>query len=163
MNIYAATSWRNPHHRTVVDAMRSAGHRVYDSGEPTPGGSGFSRPEIDPLRASWPPDQYRRALDHELAQRGFANDSDALMACDVCVFIAPAGRSAALEVGYAVGAGKYTAALIYPGQEPDLMFSMCDSILVSLDELLEWLSVLRQPSPREPHLRMIEREQQLFR
>lgn len=147
MRIYVASSWRNPHQASVVADLRRAGHLVYDFKHPHPDHRGFAWSEIDPAWGDWTPGQYREALSHPAAERGFSLDMDALLLADACIFVAPAGRSAALELGYAVGRGKRTAAFIYPGQEPDLMFKMCDRIFVSVDEMLIWVATPYRPVP----------------
>ena len=42
MKIYVASSWRTPRHDEVVNALRDAGHTVYNYREPASGGHGFS-------------------------------------------------------------------------------------------------------------------------
>lgn len=66
------------------------------------------------------------------------NDSDA------CVLVLPCNRSAHLELGWAVSAGKETAIYI-PTQEsfePELMYKMCDSIHTDLGHMIDWLKGL---------------------
>jgi hypothetical protein len=111
MNIYVASSWRNPWQPGVVKFLRGKGHEVYDFREPTPGEKGFAWSEIDSDWREWRPDVYRKALDHKIAKHGFKRDMDALRACDACVMVLPCGNSANMEMGWAVGAGKKTAAL----------------------------------------------------
>lgn len=60
----------------------------------------------------------------------------------VCVMLQPCGRSAALELGWAIGAGKRTAVLMTDGQEPELMIRLADLLTSSVDELLAWLANL---------------------
>ncbi len=80
---------------------------------------------------------------HPLAQQGFDTDMDALGVCDICVMLMPAGRSAALELGWAVGAGKSTAVLVMEEQEPELMLKMVDYVTDDPVELIQWLKRLR--------------------
>ena len=111
MRIYVASSWRNPWQPGVVKMLRKAQHEVYDFREPTPGEKGFAWSDIDPEWQEWRPDVYRQALAHPIAEHGFERDMTALRDCDACVLVLPCGNSANLELGYAVGAGKKTAAL----------------------------------------------------
>jgi hypothetical protein len=62
---------------------------------------------------------------------------NALRDCDVCVMVLPCGRSAHLELGYAVGAGKRTIALLQGECEPDLMYKMVERLCVSIEEVLQ--------------------------
>lgn len=138
MRIYVASSWRNPHQQTVVRALRARGHAVYDFRNPEPGNHGFAWSTIDPDWARWSSQQYVASLKHPIAESGFALDMQALRDADACVYVLPCGRSASLEAGYAIGAGKPTCALILGEQEPELMLKMVHHIAISVDEVLMW-------------------------
>jgi hypothetical protein len=58
------------------------------------------------------------------------------------VMLQPCGRSAALELGWAVGAGKHTLVLLADGQEPELMLRLADHLAASLGELLTMIAEL---------------------
>lgn len=135
MRLYVASSWRNPKQAEVVQALRKAGHLVYDFRHPRPGDEGFDWADIDPNWQDQNADQFRKALEHPSAQQGFKLDMDALVTCDGCVLVMPCNRSAHLELGYAVGAGKFTVILLENG-EPELMYLMADRLAVSIEELL---------------------------
>lgn len=136
MKIYVASSWRNEYQPIVVQALRDAGHDVYDFKNPSPGDHGFHWSRIDEGWKSWTPQDYRSNLGHPLAQDGFAKDMKALQECRACVLVLPCGRSAHLEFGWACGWGKKTLILLSDG-EPELMNMMADHICVSLEEVLE--------------------------
>jgi hypothetical protein len=104
--IYVASSWRNTQQPEVVRALRTDGHLVYDFRNPREGNDGFRWLEIDPDWEKWTPEQYRAALDHPVAKRGFASDFDAMKWADTFVLVLPCGRSAHLELGWACGQGK---------------------------------------------------------
>lgn len=152
MNIYVASSWRNPWQPPVVELLRASGHEVYDFRNPEPGGDGFHWSEIDRDWKEWSPERYRKKLDHSISEKGFLLDMNALRRCDACVLVQPCGTSSHLELGWAAGAGKRTAILfplnIEPSPEipprdlkvePELMAKMADAILVGPLELLQWL------------------------
>lgn len=143
MKIYIATSWRNPHQPSIVRIMRAAGYTVYDFRNPRPDDSGFHWSSIDPGYKWWAPDDYRKALQHPIAKRGFAFDMEGLRDCDLCVLVLPCGKSAHLELGWAAGAGKKTAILMGDLEDPELMYLACDHIFLSLAELLDWLETQR--------------------
>lgn len=84
LNIYVASSWRNLLQPGIVLALRRCGHVVYDFKNPAPGNKGFAWSDIDPNWQSWTPDEYRAALQHPIAKKGYALDIDALKACDAC-------------------------------------------------------------------------------
>ena len=144
MRIYVASSWRNTFQPAVVQALRGDGHAVYDFREPGSGwGEGsagpgpFSWSEISESWMEWVGDipMYLQALLHPRAEEGFRRDMDALERAQVCVMVHPAGVSAAMETGFACGAGK--AVFVYvPGlREPDLMVKMAALITDKLDEI----------------------------
>jgi hypothetical protein len=136
MKIYLASSWRNGRYEEVLRCLRLAGHEVYDFKNPRPGDHGFHWSEIDPDWESWPARSLREALNHPLARKGFASDMAALKAAQAVVLVMPCGRSAHLELGYAVGARKYTAILLNDRQEPELMYAMADRLCLSTTELV---------------------------
>lgn len=141
MKIYVASSWRNPLHPGVVDALRADGHEVYDFRNP-PNRSGFSWRQVSDVPVSdWTPAEWRNVLAHPVAEAGFEADMGALRACDVCVLVLPCGRSAHLELGWAAGAGKRTFVLAAPTlDEPELMVKMCNGgIVLSIAELQDAL------------------------
>jgi hypothetical protein len=136
MNIYVASSWRNVVQPAVVHALRAFGHEVYDFRHPAPGNTGFSWSEIDPHWRQWTPDDYRKALHHPIAMKGYALDVGALQSCDACVLVLPSGRSASWEFGYAVGQGKRGYVLQLEKEEPELMYSEA-TILTTFTELYD--------------------------
>jgi hypothetical protein len=86
-------------------------------------------------------EEYLRMLSHPRAVDGFATDFAAMEKADTFVMLLPCGKSAHLELGWAVGAGKRTAILLEDLVEPELMYRIVDFITVSLHDLLGWLGV----------------------
>lgn len=145
MRIYVASSWRNNRQPSVVAALRTAGHEVYDFRNPHLGNveRGFSWHEIDPLWQTWSAERYRAALEHPVARAGLGADFAGMQWADACVAVQPYGRSASLELGWAIGAGKISVVLLAEGQEPELMPGLADRLCLSLDEVVEWLPRLK--------------------
>jgi len=141
MRIYVASSWRNAYQPTVVVALRRAGHDVYDFKNPAPGDHGFGWRQCAEETALKDPSRFRdEVLTHEIARAAFAKDMGALTRADATVLVLPCGRSAHLELGWAVGAHKRTMVLLDdPMSEPELMYLMCSDICVSLAEVVERL------------------------
>lgn len=137
MNIYVASSWRNDHQQGVVKALRGIGCEVYDFRNPAPGDSGFHWSEIDPDWLNWTPERFREALNHPIAHGGFAKDREALDHADATVLVLPCGRSAHLELGYAIGRGQPTLVYAPEPTEPELMYMLTNGICVTMMELLE--------------------------
>lgn len=135
MRIYVASSWRNDYQPEVVRALREVGHDVYDFRNPAEGNHGFDWADIDPGWKSWTGDQYRRALQHPIAKGGFSLDFSGMQSADACVLLLPCGRSAHLEAGWFVGAGRPLLILGEP-PEAELMYAMADSLHGGLGSLL---------------------------
>ena len=86
--------------------------------------------------------EYLQAIQHPRAIEGFDADMDALRDADIVVLVLPCGKSAHLELGWAVGAGKRTC--VYVPEEtltPELMYRMVDHIAPDMMDLLAWLGV----------------------
>ena len=143
MNIYVAASWRTPRQQEVVQALRDAGHDVYDFRNP-PEKTGFHWSDIDTGWKEWTPSQYRDCLQHPLARAGFETDYLAMQKASVFVGVQPFGRSASMEMGWAAGQEKHTILLLEQG-EPELMVKMFDHICLSIPEVLNVLkSIARE-------------------
>jgi nucleoside 2-deoxyribosyltransferase len=82
--------------------------------------------------------------------QGFRYDEDALERCDALVMVQPCGRSAALELGWAAGAGKPTIVLLADG-EPELMLKMAQHFCLTVEEVLQVLASL-SPEVGDRHL-----------
>lgn len=137
--IYVASSWRNEFYPEVVEALRKAGHDVYDFRNPPCGDSGFKWENIDPDYMEWTPQEYSSMLSHPMAKAQFKNDIEAMQACDACVLVLPCGRSAHTEAGWFAGQGKKTIAYIPVRQEPELMYKLFDAVCCSMDDVLKML------------------------
>ena len=144
MKIYVASSWRNERQPEVVRSLRRRGHEVYDFRNPSPVDGGFHWSEIDPGWQNWAPEEYRTALTHPKAERGFRNDYDAMLLADAFVLLMPCGRSAHLEAGWAIGQGKPTCILFETQDEPELMYKLADRLALTLAEVLDWIDEVGQ-------------------
>lgn len=106
-------------------------------------GRRFATPAaIKPKGSDWEQvDEYLRMVEHPRAIEGFDSDFAAMEKADTFVLVLPCGKSAHLELGWAVGAGKRTAILLEDPVEPELMYRMVDYLAPSLIDLLGWLGV----------------------
>lgn len=84
-------------------------------------------------------DEYLAMVNHPRAVEGFTADFSAMQKADAFVLVLPCGKSAHLELGWAVGAGKRTAILLEDPVEPELMYRMVDLMTTDITELLGWL------------------------
>jgi len=146
MKLYVASSWRNDRHPSVVGLLREAGHDVYDFRHP-PGGDhlGFSWGDVDERWHDWEAGQYIEALDHPIAVAGFESDFGAMQWADAGVLVLPCNRSAHLEAGWFVGAGKPLWILLDEAEfygpdahgHTELMYRMATGVFVDLGVLLD--------------------------
>lgn len=147
--LYVASSWRNQYYPLVVKMARGAAvaadireeltepeYGVYDFR--AAGGSGFAWSEIAENWQSWELSEYRDALSHPAADRGWQHDKGALDKATACLLVAPCGRSAHLELGYAAGRGLPCAIYLPERQEPELMYRFAD-LLLGPAEVIEWV------------------------
>jgi len=139
MKVYVASSWRNERQPAVVQAIRAAGHQVYDfrnpNGDDLEPDQGFHWSDIDPEWQSWSPSQFVGALGHPLALAGYERDYRALESADAVVLVMPCGRSAHLELGFGIGMGKLSVILLSDG-EPELMYKMVPNLVTSVEEAI---------------------------
>lgn len=141
MKVYVASSWRNNHQPEVVQMLRANGHEVYDFKNPREGDNGFHWSEIDEDWKTWDAEQYRTALIHPIAEDGFSSDWNAMEWANACVLVLPCGRSAHIEAGYFVGAGKRLVILLTGQNEPELMYKMTPHICLTHEEILSALAL----------------------
>lgn len=151
--IYVASSWRNTRQPLLCRILTDLGLEHYDFKNP-PNGAGFGWPQVKtidgpesvhPVAAKgsdWEQaDEYLRMLEHPRAIEGFTADFDAMKRADTFVLVLPCGKSAHLELGWAVGAGKRTAILLEDPVEPELMYRMVDFLAPTFEDLLDWLGL----------------------
>lgn len=138
MKIYVASSWRNQFQQDVVGVLRVDGNEVYDFRNPDENDKGFSWSDIDPDWQAWTVEQYRKGLDHIIAQNGYLKDYKAMQWADLCVLVLTCGRSAHLEAGWFVGCGKPLIILIPAMEpiEPELMYNMATSVVDNYADML---------------------------
>jgi hypothetical protein len=116
MRIDVASSWRNEEkQQATVLALRKAGHEVHDFRDPAPGNEGFSWTRVaqDPAALKDPRRFRDEVLPHPVCELGFNLDMTALCDADLTVLVLPRGRSAHLELGFAVGNGQPTIVLLH--------------------------------------------------
>ena len=128
--VYVASSWRNKHYPDVVSALTIAGYEVHDWRDPK------ATPQFDWTTLgmgdfpTWGPEEYRDALSAYTVQEGFGAEYRALLAADCCVLVLPAGASAHMVAGWAMGRGLPLLVLIPDIDEittgPELMYLMAD-------------------------------------
>lgn len=129
MNIYLASSWRNPHYESLLEELRKT-FCVYDFKE-----RGFEWHEVISANSrerktkpshKWKVDghELKDALKHPTSLKHYSFDAEALKACNALVLLLPCGRSAHLEAGFAMGERKPVFVYLPPTVtvEPELMY-----------------------------------------
>jgi hypothetical protein len=142
MRIYVASSWRNEiRQQETVKVLREEGHEVYDFRHPliqTRYGFSWHSVSSDPEELKDPKRFRDEILPRPLCQQGFNLDMNALRASEVTVLVLPCGRSAHLELGWAIGAGQYTLVLLdNPLSEPELMYLACTDLCINMSEIIQ--------------------------
>lgn len=146
MKVYLASSWRNKHFDSVFEKLVAAGFDVYNFRTTNAyfrwqDIAGFEdyvlHPEADAAA-------HNDVLNHPKAIEAFDNDLKALQEAHVVVLLLPAGNSAHLEAGLAIGQGTPTYILMPEPCRLDLMYSMVeegdiygtvDGVIAALQEL----------------------------
>lgn len=141
LRVYVASSWRNKHFPDVISEIMDAGFDAYDFRSAN---ANFSWNDLEHTAVTidgteWRTDEFVQSLTDPRAIKAFDNDMDALKKADACVLVMPAGRSAHLELGYAVGRGKPTAIYLTEPMEPELMAKMAGSICLTIQDVLDFL------------------------
>ena len=135
MKIYVASSWRNTVQPEVVRLLRAEGFEVYDFKDPANDKGAFHWSDVmGPGYGDVTPGEFIEYLRHPRCEEGFRQDFDHMVWADACVLVLPAGRSANLEAGWFVGAGKKLVILKDHGT-PDLMYKMANRIVPKIADI----------------------------
>jgi len=136
LKIYVASSWRNVWYSDVITFLKTHPEfDIYDFQHPAQGNNGFSWSYIDKNWEYWSFASYRKALEHPIAERGFAFDFNAMQEAHACVLVLPCGRSAHIEAGFMAGTKKPVYALFRDNQEPELMYKCLAGVSNNLLEI----------------------------
>ena len=134
LKIYVASSWKNTFYTQVVERLRAQGYDVYDFRA-----DGFGWHEIDENWRLWTPAQMLDAHQHPSAFDTISRSGRAHRRRRGGRVL-PFGLSAGMELGYAVGAGKYTVVYAPCHSRADLMLKMADASTTNFEEVLEVLA-----------------------
>ena len=134
--VYLIGSLRCPRVPEVAAELRHAGFEVYDDWW-------CVGPKADDYWQSYSVARgqcYAAALKSWAAQHTFRNDKQHLDECSAAVLLAPAGKSAHLELGYVIGRG--VPGYILLDTEPerwDVMAAFADGVFYTTEELTKAL------------------------
>ena len=131
--VYLIGSLRGKLVEQAAKALRAAGYEVFDDWF-------AAGPEADDHWQRYSNERghtYKEALAGHAAQNVFAFDKKHLDRADIVVLVLPAGKSAHLELGYAIGQGKPGFVLFDEVPERyDVMYNFANAVCFSVDELL---------------------------
>ena len=152
--IYVASSWKNNLQPAIIAFLNAAGIPNYDfkgTFQSDEEFIGFSWDQIETYKGNGGPNfqgkhdaftqDFLIGLNHPRAQEGFMADWNAMQKADTFILVLPCGKSAHLELGWAIGAGKRTIILAEETIERELMYLMADHLVTSTFELLNLLGV----------------------
>ncbi len=135
LKIYVASSWRNPIQPEVVAILKREGFDVYDFRDPANDHGAFRWSDLGVERpGDWPAERCIAFFSHPRVEEAFHQDFDHMVWADACVLVLPAGRSANLEAGWFVGAGKPLVVLKDEGN-PDLMYKMATRVVARIADV----------------------------
>lgn len=134
--IYLIGSMRNPQITTIANDLRGCGYDVFEDWI-SPGAKADEEWQAyEKARGR----TYQQALDGAHAWNVFNFDKKHLDMADAAVLVAPAGKSAHIELGYMIGSGK--PAFVLLDEEPtrfDVMLRFATKVCMNLEELKEEL------------------------
>lgn len=137
--IYIASSWKNALMVTAIAKyLRLKGHEVYDFTNP-PVNTAFHWNDISKDWQRWSFNEFKKALDHPIAEAAYQSDFNAMRDADICVLLLPAGNSAHTEAGWMKGNGKKVFLYYTEDQRPELMYKIYDGMTSKITELTEMI------------------------
>jgi len=133
MILYLIGSLRNPRIPEIAQALRKAGHEVFDDWFAAGPFADDAWKEYEQSRGH----DLITALDGYAAQHVYRFDKYHLDRSDGGVLVLPAGRSGHLEMGYLAGQGKSTYVLLDGDPDRwDVMYGFTCGVFATLDELV---------------------------
>lgn len=136
--IYLIGSLRNPEIPKLAAVLRERGHEVFDDWA-------AAHPDADDKWQAYEQARgrtYREALRGKTAQTIFNFDKTHLDQAEAAVLVAPAGKSAHLELGYMIGRGKKGYILLDNPDRWDVMYQFATEIFDTQEGLIDELEHL---------------------
>lgn len=137
LKVYVIGSLRNPAVPEVSQALRAAGFEVFDDWYAAGEKADDSWQAYEQARGR----SYSEGLAGFAAGHVFDFDSKHLVESDAVVLVLPAGKSGHMELGWAIGRGKYGAILL--DKEPerwDVMYRFASLVTSRIDQIIEGLT-----------------------
>lgn len=133
--IYLIGSLRNPQVPIIAQQLRAEGYEVFDDWY-------AAGPEADDKWREYEQGRgrsYTEALDGLAARHVFSFDFEHLHQCQSAVLVLPAGKSAHLELGFTIGAGRPGYVLLDTPDRWDVMYKFATAVVTSMEGLLHEL------------------------
>lgn len=131
MRIYLASSCRNTDVPLAGRLLRAAGHVVYDQW--------WSPVEFAKWEAQIQGVPPGEAINFPQAEQHYFSNRAAMIDCDTCVLLLPAGNSAHLELGFFLGGGKRGYVVGYMDRS-DIMYRLATGIFATLHDFVSYAS-----------------------
>jgi hypothetical protein len=138
--VYLIGSLRNPSIPHVANEIRKIGFEVFDDWF-------AAGPEADDKWRDYEKARgrtYIEALQGLAADHVFRFDLTHLDACDIAILYLPAGKSAHIELGYAIGKGKLGYIVLDNPERWDVMYKFAHGVFSNLDDLKKELIKIRE-------------------
>lgn len=137
MKVYVIGSLRDAKIPDLAEAVRGEGHEVFDDWHACGPDADEHWRNYEIFRGR----NYKEALASPFARHAFEFDKAHIEWADAVVLVAPAGKSAHLELGWALGQGK-RGYILFDGEPErwDLMYLFATSVCYQMTELLDALS-----------------------
>jgi hypothetical protein len=140
-DIYVASSLKNKRQPEVVQVLRSNGYKTYDFNNPGDGYRNFWWKEIDIEFEKWDVSKFCSAMRHPLSEQAYQVDKFVMRNAWAFIMVLPCGKSAHLELGWAIGARKLGIILAEKGKcEAEQMYHLAHLVTDNIDECLTWLN-----------------------
>lgn len=139
--LYVASSWRNERLDDVFKQLATMEIPYYDFRNPMTGFHwgevgmpSYRRGDNNPV----PVDEYLGGIGHLRAIEGFTCDFNAMHDATAMLLVLPCGKSAHLELGWAVGRRLPTAILLEDPMVPELMYRMVQYMSADVHSIIDW-------------------------
>ena len=133
--IYLIGSLRNPQIPEIANTLRSAGHDVFDDWFSAGHEADDKWRDYEKVRGR----SYIEALKGLSAEHVFQFDLKHLQRADTAVLVYPAGKSAHLELGWALGQGKRGFILLDNPDRWDVMLKFATGVCGNIVDLMKAL------------------------
>lgn len=131
--VYLIGSLRNPVVPETANKLRVAGYEVFDDWYAAGEEADDKWRDYEKGRGH----SYIEALRGHAAGHVFEYDKEHLTRAEHVILVLPGGRSAHLELGWAIGRGKRSYVILDSYERWDVMYKFVDGVVYTVEELIE--------------------------